>query len=125
MYPTKVFITLLSLFVIAISSGCGGGASVESDTRYNGNAVLAWNVPTTYSDGSPLSGLNIKGYRVYRRAPSGAYNPGVYYYVSAPTTSVYVKYLNIPVGQNYLVVTTIDISGVESGFSHEIFADLK
>lgn len=114
-------------------SGCGGGTSIDSKggaagsggTPYTGNAILSWATPTTYSDGSPLPAASIKGYRVYSRTPSGTYGSGIQYFVSAPTTSVSVKNLNLPVGQYYFVATTLDSSDVESGFSNEVLADLK
>jgi hypothetical protein len=68
--------------------------------------------------------VNIKGYRVYSRPASGAYNLGIYYYVSAPSTNVPIKNLSLPVGQYYFAVTTLDIADVESGFSNEVSADI-
>ncbi len=126
------FLLLLSMLVVIIA-GCGGQVSssatstsggTENGTLYAGTAVLSWSAPTTYSDGNLLSTTNIKGYRVYSRSPSGAYNPGIYYYVSAPTTSVSVKNLSLPVGQYYFAVTTMDIQDAESNFSSEVSADL-
>ncbi len=126
---------LLVIMLLITITGCGGQVSTPSTTStsggtqngtlYTGNAILSWSAPSTYSDGSPLSTTNIKGYRVYSRPPSGAFNPGIYYYVSAPATSASVKNLSLPVGQYYFAVTTMDISDVESGFSSEVFADLS
>ncbi len=115
--------TLLTIF-----AGCGGGVSVETkagSTPYIGNAILSWATPTTFSNGNQLPSTNIKGYRIYSRSPSGTYNPGASYLVTAPATSIYVKTLNLPVGQYYFVVTTLDLSGMESDFSNEVFASLK
>ncbi len=127
------FLLLLTMLAVTITA-CGGQVSssstalttggTENGTLYTGKAVLAWNAPTTYSDGSQLSTTNIKGYKVYSRNPSGAYNPGTYYYVSAPTTSVSVKNLSLSVGQHYFVVTTLYSSNIECGFSNEVSADL-
>ncbi len=127
------FLLLLIILVVMVT-GCGGQVSsssststtggAENGTLYTGNAILSWSAPTNYSDGNPLPSTSIKGYRVYSRPLSGAYN-GIFYYVSAPTTSLPVKNLSLPVGQYYIVVTTLDISNIESSFSNEILADLK
>ncbi len=122
MYNTKVYIEFTALLLLMTLVGCGGGTT---EATYTGAAKLSWSTPTTNSDGSPLLASNIKGYRVYIRTASGAYNPGIYYFVSAPSTSVSIKDLNLPVGQYYFAVTTLHISSVESGFSNEAFADLK
>ncbi len=123
MYNTKVYIVFTALLLLMTLVGCGGG--ITEEVTYTGTAKLSWSTPTTNSDGSPLPATNIKGYRIYIRTPSGAYNPGSYYFVSAPSTSVSVKDLNLPLGQYYFAVTTLHISSMESGFSNEAFADLK
>jgi hypothetical protein len=131
MYNTKVFLICLSIF-LPVLAGCGSSGSISDATTagssrsvYTGNAILSWYIPTTYSNGSSLPAENIKGYRIYSRTPSSVYNPGIYYFVSSSTTSVYVKNLNLPLGQYYFAVTTLDMSGVESGFSNEALANLK
>ncbi len=125
MNNTKVHIVLVTLLLLMALIGCGGGVTVDTKkATYTGTALLSWSTPTTNSDGSPLPATNIKGYRVYIRTPSGAHNCGIYF-VSAPSTSVSIKNFNLPVGQYYFTVTTLDISGMESGFSNEAFADLK
>ncbi len=122
----KIAIVPFLSFLFAALAGCSGGVNVDvKGTPYTGNGILSWGTPTMYSDGTQLSTENIKGYRVYGRTPSGTYNPEIHYFVSAPTTSVYVKNFNLPVGQYYFVVTSLDTSDMESGFSDEIFAELK
>ncbi len=128
MYPTKVSIIFLSLALPTILAGCGGGVSVDTkvgSTPYTGNAILSWATPTTFSDGNRLATANIKGYRVYSRTPYHAYRSENYYFVSAPNTSTYVRNLNIPVGQHYFVITTLDMSNIESDFSNEVSASLN
>lgn len=126
MCSTKVSIIFSLLLLLAVLASCGGGVGVDSKKdAYAGAAILAWSTPTTYADGQQLPSANIKGYRIYSRTPSGAYNPGTYYFVSAPNTSVSIINLNLQVGQYYFAATTLDISGIESGFSNEVFGDLE
>ncbi len=126
MSNTKVYIALIAFLLLMTLVGCGGGVTVDTkEAIYTGAARLSWSTPSTNSDGSPLPVTNIKGYRVYFRTPSGDYNPGIYYFVSAPSTSVSVKNFNLPVGQYYFAVKTLDVSNMESGFSNEAFADLE
>ncbi len=121
MFPTKVSIILSFLILLTIFAGCGEDAS----TTYTGSAILSWKTPTTYSDGSQLPSANIKGYRVYFRSSSGTYNLHASYLVSAPTTSIHVKNFNLPVGQYYFVVATLDLLDRESDFSNEVSTSLK
>ncbi len=123
MHNTKVYILLTACFLLMTLVGCGGGVTEEA--TYTGAAKLSWSTPTTNSDGSPLQASNIRGYRVYIRTPSGSYNSGIYYFVSAPSTAIFVKNFNLPLGQYYFAVTTLAISSTESGFSNEAFVDLK
>jgi hypothetical protein len=128
MHPTKVSIMFFLLILLTIFAGCGGGISVDtqaSSTLYSGNAILSWATPTTFSDGNQLPAANIKGYRVYSRVPSRAYGSESYYFVTAPTASIYVKKLHLPVGQYYFAVTTLDLSNMESDFSNEVSASLN
>lgn len=80
----------------------------------NGSAQLSWLPPTTHTDGSALT--DIAGYRVYYGQNQGNYpiavnlaNPGLASYVIE----------NLTAGTWYFVVTAVDSSGAESGWSNE------
>jgi hypothetical protein len=126
MQPTKVLIIFLSLLLLIISAGCGGSVGVDTKKEpYTGTAILSWNIPATYSDGSQLSAANISEYRVYISTQSGTHSIGSYYPVSASTTNIYVKNFNLTVGQYFFCVTAVDSSGIESNYSREVSAVLK
>lgn len=78
-----------------------------------GSATLSWTPPTSRADGSPLS--NLAGYKVYWGTREGAYpnaatilNPGISTYVIEQLTPA----------RWFFVVTAIDATGAESGFSN-------
>ena len=80
---------------------------------------LAWDAPTTYSDGSAL--LDLKEYRVYYSTSSGPYSTGNYYTVPAQTTSIKPKDLiSQGTGTYYFVVTAVDSANRESNPSNEV-----
>ncbi len=81
--------------------------------------TLAWDAPTTYTDGS--SPVDLVEYRVYFSTSSDSYSAESYYPVSAPTTSVKVKDV-IPqaAGMYFFVVTAVDKNGAESVFSNKV-----
>jgi hypothetical protein len=129
------FFLLLIMLVITIA-GCGGQVSSSSTTStsggtgssgdnslYTGNAILSWSTPTQYVDGSPLLAGDITGYKVYVGSSSRTY--AYNYLVSASTTSVRIRDLNVPKGSFYVAVTTLDKSGYESDYSGEVSAILN
>ncbi|MBI5543306.1 MAG: fibronectin type III domain-containing protein [Deltaproteobacteria bacterium] len=80
-----------------------------------GTAVLSWEAPTTFTDGSPLTDLT--GYRIHYGTSSGSY-PSVVN-VSNPTAVTYTV-SNLPGGATYyFVVTALSASGGESARSME------
>jgi hypothetical protein len=82
-------------------------------------ATLAWDAPSTYTDGSPL--LDIKEYRVYFGASPNPYPYGSVYPVSVPTTSVRViDVISQGTGTYYFVITAVDSTNRESNPSNEV-----
>jgi hypothetical protein len=141
------FFLLLTMLVIMIA-GCGGGQVSSSSTTsttggtgsggdgslggtgsggdsslYTGNAILSWSTPTQYSDGSPLAASDITGYNVYTGSSSRTY--AYNHLVSASTTSVRIRDLNVPKGPLYVAVTTLDKAGYESDYSSEVSTTLN
>jgi hypothetical protein len=64
-----------------------------------------------------LSLADIAGFRVYYSESSGSY-PYSVEVADGSATSITVR--DIPVGTNYMVMTTYDSGGRESGYSPEI-----
>ena len=71
----------------------------------------------TRADGSPLSLADIDGYRIYYGSSRGDYPHQV---ILGDGTATSASLDNIPVGTYYLVMTTYDSAGRESGRSREV-----
>jgi hypothetical protein len=117
------------LFVLALAAGCGGSpgnvpsngdASVtgpDADGGSTTTAALSWNMPATYTDGTPLV---VVGYHLYDGTASHAYGMPIdvkgatSYVFSAPAPGTY-----------YFAVTAYDSSGSESVPSDEVSKVLK
>ncbi|MBI5545091.1 MAG: fibronectin type III domain-containing protein [Deltaproteobacteria bacterium] len=81
-----------------------------------GSAVLSWDAPTTFSDGSPLTDLT--GYRIHYGASSASYTTTVNV-LNAAAVSHTIS--NLPGGATYFfVVTALSASGGESAHSSEV-----
>ena len=89
----------------------------SSSVTKTGSIGLGWTAPTARADGTPLSLADISGYRVYYGASAGNY-PNSADVPDGTATSTRVT--GIPVGSYYLVMTTYDVNGVESGYSSAI-----
>jgi hypothetical protein len=118
--PREIFLTLFSvifLILVLILGGCGGGGGGASTSGGGGGAgtiKLAWDAPTTNSDGSPLTDL--AGYYVYYGTASGVYGPPV----DAKNVTTYTL-TGLTPGQTYFIaVTAYDISQNQSQFSFEV-----
>jgi len=134
------FFSIPVIIVVAVLlSACGGGSSGTSSdaTIVSDNAVetvpepvsepvsgtvtgaidLTWTAPSTRADGTPLSLAEISGYRIYYGESEGDY-PNSADVADGTATSATVT--DIPVGNYYLVMTTYDVDGRESGYSSAI-----
>jgi fibronectin type 3 domain-containing protein len=131
--PIILFLCSVLAIVIPVLSviGCNatnGNAGLESpmsgSTTDSTTSILAWDAPTTYTDGSAL--LDLKEYRVYFSTSPDPYSTGKYYSVSAPATSVEVKdVIALGTGTYYFVVTAVDSTGWESIPSNEVSRNLN
>ena len=114
MKPREIFLTLFSvifLILVLILGGCGGGGGGASTSGGGGGAgtiKLAWDAPTTNSDGSPLTDL--AGYYVYYGTASGVYGSPV----DAKNVTTYTLTGLTPGQTYYITVTAYDTSGNES-----------
>ncbi|GFO60114.1 hypothetical protein GMST_24390 [Geomonas silvestris] len=83
-------------------------------TAHAAQATMSWSAPTTYSDGSTLSGL--KGYKLYTGTTRGSYsNP-----VDVGNTNSYTM-TGLGDGTTYyFAVTAYDNLGNSSGYSNEV-----
>jgi hypothetical protein len=81
-----------------------------------GSASLSWRAPAERVDGESLPMTEIAGYRIYYGTSSGQYD------FQAPNVDAYTSSITIddlPVGTYYFVMTTVDVNGLESGYSSE------
>ena len=80
---------------------------------FSAQVTLAWDAPTTYSDGTPAE---VGGYKVYMGTATGSYSPPV---DAGMDTSYLVS--NLSEGDTYyFTVTALDKEGNESGYSNEV-----
>jgi hypothetical protein len=114
--------------VISVSDGAASAVlpafsiQVNAATGTTGSFTLNWTAPVARADGTPLSLADIDGYRIYYGKKPGAYNQNVNI-ADGRTLSATVK--NIPAGGYYVVMTTYDVKGLESGYSREISKQAK
>lgn len=117
------------LFMIPFSLlvGCGAGSVNTSSTKTgtstpgtpgttntaSGFASLAWNAPTTNTDGTSL--MDLAGYKVYYGPSSGNYTKSI---DVGNITSYTLN--NLSTGTYYIAVTAYDTAGIESGYSNEV-----
>lgn len=110
------------LGVCALLLSCGGSADGNDPDEQVGpnEALLNWNAPTTYVDGTPLLDA-LAGYRVYMGLASGDYGLPVEIGV---VTRYRVKNLTSGVTY-YFAVTAFDKAGAESAFSNEVSKQIQ
>ncbi len=115
---------ILFMIPFALLAGCEAGNVSTSSTNTttstpgttntaSGFASLAWNAPTTNTDGTSLTDL--AGYKVYYGPSSGNYTKSV---DVGNITSYTLN--NLSTGTYYIAVTAYDAAGTESGYSNEV-----
>lgn len=106
--------------VIAVSDGKSNSAlpafsiRVDAGATLTGSLTLKWKAPLTRADGSPLSLADIDGYRIHYGNAAGNYTSHV---DLADGSAQQVILTDLPLGTYYLVMTTYDVNGRESGYS--------
>jgi hypothetical protein len=131
MINKKAGLVLLASLIITSLFGCGGGgggsANLNASTGSNGNQpvtqgvvlTLAWDAPTTNTDGSSLNpATDLSLYKIYYGTASHTYKQEVN--VANPGTTTISQTLNLSPGTYYVVVTTVNTSGQESSYSNEV-----
>jgi hypothetical protein len=148
MVNKKACFILLASLIITSLFGCGGGggaANLDTSTSSNGDQTstgsnggqtstgsnggqtstegvvltLAWNAPTTNTDGSSLNpATDLSQYKIYYGTASLTYTTVVN--VTNPGTTTISKTLNLSPGTYYFAVTTVDAAGHESDYSNEV-----
>jgi hypothetical protein len=78
-----------------------------------GSATLAWDAPSTNTDGSPLTDL--AGYKIYYGTSSGSYTT----IIDVGNVTTYIVN-NLTSGTYYFTVTTYNTNGDESAYATEI-----
>jgi beta-glucosidase len=111
-------------------NGTSGGSTSDSGTTTTvtstapvtgtattGSLALSWSAPVARADGTPLSLADIDGYRIHYGESSGNYTG---HFTLSDGTAQNVTLTGLPVGTCYLVMTTYDVDGRESGYSSEV-----
>jgi hypothetical protein len=111
---------IVSLFIVLSFSSCGGGGggSGAGSISPSGSATLAWDAPTTNTDGSPLT--DVAGYKVHYGTSSGNYTR----VIDVGHVKTY-KIEGLRSDTYYFTVTVYDISGNESAYSNEVSKTIK
>ena len=116
-YASDTDIAAINQVVDVTSSGgttSGGTTDGSAAPVQTGNISLHWTAPVTRADGTPLSLSDIDGYHVYYGTSAGSY-PNQLNVVDGTAQSATIT--DIPVGTYYIVMTTYDVTGLESVYS--------
>jgi hypothetical protein len=117
--------------VISVSDGTASASlpafSIRVDAapavQSTGSITLSWKAPVTRADGTPLSLADIDGYRIHYGKAAGNYTNHVNV---ADGTAQSVTLTDIPLGATYyLVMSTYDVDGRESGYSSVISKNVQ
>lgn len=118
--------TILALS--ALISACGGGddspppgntANKSGGTTYNGTVNINWEIPTTKTDGSPISLSELGGYRIYVSTNSNSI-PSIPSVDLKDGTKTQYSITDLPAGTYYISLTSYDVNGDESAYSNKV-----
>lgn len=104
-HKTKIVVIIYGMIILSLVT-CNGGGGTGS-----GSHTLAWDAPTQYTDGSPLS---VAGYKLYYGTASRSYSK------SLDVGNVTSYSISLPSGSYYAAVTAYDSNGFESDYSNEV-----
>ena len=107
---------------ITATSGSVSGTATLTVTG-GGVVSLAWDAPTTNTDGSSLNpATDLSLYKIYYGTASHAYTTVLN--VTNPGTTTISQTLSLSPGTYYFAVTTVDASGQESSYSNEVMKSI-
>jgi hypothetical protein len=109
----KIFSIFYISLIITVLAGCGGVGGSSNPTNATGSVSLAWNVPTTYVDGTPAAGM--VGFKVYYGTASRTYT-----HIIDVKTEPSCTVNSLAPGTYYFAITAYDSSGIESDYSNEL-----
>jgi hypothetical protein len=92
-------------------------SGTDDATVSTGEFSLAWTAPVTRADSTPLSLSEIDGFRIYYGKSAGSYTN---YSDVTDGSAQSVTVQGVPVGNYYIVMTTLDSSGRESSYSSTV-----
>jgi hypothetical protein len=104
-----------STTIKAVSGSASGSATLNVVDR---SVSLAWDAPTTNTDGTPLTDL--AGYKLHYGASPDVYSTTV---TLGNSTSYVLN--NLAPGTYYFVVTAVNSAGIESTFSNEAWKTIQ
>jgi hypothetical protein len=85
-----------------------------TSTNGTGTLTLSWTAPVTRSDGTPLSLTDIDGFYIHYGNSPGNYT----YHINVTDGTAQEAILkDLAAGTYYIVMTTYDVDGRESGYS--------
>ncbi|NOZ37665.1 MAG: hypothetical protein GXP11_06285 [Gammaproteobacteria bacterium] len=110
---------LLVLMVPLVA--CGGSGSSDGDSAGVGSVMLSWTAPSERADATRIDPTAIAGYNVYYKTATGGYGDQVPIYIddsnNVENVQVRLEGILIQPGAYFVVVTTVDVDGLESVFS--------
>jgi hypothetical protein len=108
---------LIRLALLAALAGCSGSVTVTPvppPLVHTNVTVLSWSIPTTRTDGTPLTDLS--GFQVYYGTASGQYATVVI--IADPATTSF-ELDDLASGTYFFAATAYDASALQSAFSNE------
>jgi len=101
----------LVLLVFLLLAACSGGEGGLGDT---GSAGLSWAAPSGRENGNTLSLSEIAGYRIYYGVQEGVF---LDYINISDASATQANISGVPLGKYFVVMTTLDVNGLESQYS--------
>lgn len=124
-FSKSIIALFISLLLTACSTeeniGSSGAGLVQGATGSAQNVILSWVAPVEREDGAPISMAEIAGYRVYYGTAQDDYTNEV---EITDSSTMQATLSGLAPGIYYIVVTTYDMDGTESGHSQVITASV-
>ena len=131
--PRKALYAIFMQLLIACSGGGSGGDTSNNSSTGSSNSAdtsptfpggastggfsLSWTAPISRADGTSLTMGEISGYRILIGQSPGVYPTTVLVNDGTLTTTTIT---NLYIGNYYVVMTTLDVDGLESAYSPPI-----